>query len=660
MQTTAFGYPVPQDPRKELVTTGDQFERMYRQLEATKLRCFDHETSGLSWWQHAESCGIAFSCLDDHGIMSWYVPYRHATGERQLELPRIAPSIQRLFADPFADWTAHNLKFDEHMNRREGWHIAGKRYCTQMAARLYDENRLIALKYRAATDLGILNAHTWEDKLEAEVVRLSKLRRMGKKLYKARFGYSEIPIDLAGYYACHDVDYAMQLRLFYERWGLSSHYERIWTTEMQLIEVLCDMEEWGMPIDVPYLQQLGVVLDQRMAQLEQQLWALGIDRFELGSDDQLRRFLYGYDRSLRLPITKKTRSGAPSVEGEVIELFREAHPSMALIIEWRNAAKIRNTWTDSILEKLDANHILHGQLRSDGTNTGRLASSGPNLHNFAHDDDDRALLYSGKTVEDGGVDPWSIRRAFVMRPGMPRLYFDYSQIELRMIAWYTRDPIMVETYLQGGDIHERTQHEIGAMLGTAPIKRRPAKVINFGISYCMGEKGLSRQAKIPIQLAKRFMSAFLSRYPQVVKYRQSFWHQCRLQGNQFTNIFGRRRWLPNLSNGEQWQINRAERQAFGSLIQGTAAELNKESLVRLHQWIRSEGLPIRLVSTVHDDIWLDCPQELVAYAHPRIKQIMEHYPEFAPIPTPVDGQYSTTNWAEKADLAEGLQAVNVA
>ncbi len=652
-QLSAFPYPVPQDPRKILVTTGEQFEHMIRYLEAHPVRVFDHETSGLAWWQHAESCGMGFGCMDGRGPtpMSWYVPYRHNTGEAQLALERISPAIERMFADPYVTWIAHNFQFDEHFNRKEGWHIAGKRYCTMMAARLFDENRPLKLKFRAEHDLGRIDAGDWEDKLEGEIARLCKQRGMGKKAYKALYGYSETPIHLAGYYGCHDVDFTGGLYQMYEGWGLSSYFARIWGTEMELLEVLCDMEEWGMPIDREYLGRLGEILGVRMKQLEDEAARmLGAAVFDMGSDERLRDFLY---KTMRLPWIKRTKKGNKlSVDGEVLEYFKDVHPIMPIIIEYREAAKIKSTWTNSIIEKLDSNDILHGQLNSGGTATGRMSSSGPNLQNFIHDNNDRAMAHSGKKLEEGGVDPWSIRRAFLMRPGMERGYFDYGQIELRVIAYYSRDPVMVDTFLSGGDIHKTTQKEIGDLLGTEPIARRPAKIINFGISYCMTAMGLARQAGIPEDQAEVFMNAFLKKYSRVVKYRDWFWYNTRFQGCQFTNLWGRPRRLPNLMSDIGWECRRAQRQAFASLIQSTAAEIMKETLVRLHKWRKSNDSGARQASVVHDDDWIDFPEGTAKRWAPEVKAIMEDYTELAPIPVVVDAQYSPANttWCEKQDL----------
>jgi DNA polymerase-1 len=522
-----------------------------------------------------------------------------------------------------------------------------------MAARLYNENISIALKNRAVSDLGIHWAKHWEQQLEAEVNRLAKSRRMPKKKYLKYYGYAETPINLCGFYACYDIDFTGQLKTLYERFGVSSRYERIWRTEMQLLEALCDMEEYGCLIDVEYLEDLRA----RLTAHTQKLWdelehMLQWSMFNIGSDKELRKFLY---EGLRIDVTRRTKGQLPSVEGEVLESVSHVHPAIPVIQEWREAEKIRTTWTDSILDKLDSSNILHGSLQSDGTRTGRLASNAPNLQNFSSDSDDRAVRFTGRKIEDGGTDPWSVRRAFIVRKNesgqpMPRLVYDFSQIELRCICHYTCDPIMMETYLSGGDIHDRTQREIGSLIDGTPIPRRPAKVINFGLAFGLSSGGLARNAKIPLDQAELFMDKFFERYNGVKTYRDVFWNKVRLQGNEFVNLFGRPRRLPRLSSPTRWERGRAERQAFGSLIQGTAAELTKESIVRIHQWLKATGHPANLVSTVHDEVWVDCDPSCLTDVAVNMKRLMENYPEFHPIPIIVDGQYTITNWAEKLPL----------
>ena len=654
VQVAAFSYEVPQDPMKQLVTTGEHFEQMMRQLWDNPTRIFDHETSGLRWWMpdRGRSCGIAFGCFEGNRVKSWYVPTRHLTGEVQLDISLIQQPVQQIFADPYATWIAHHLKYDDHIGRREGWYIGGSRYCTQMAARLYDPNSLVGLKKRAHSDLGIAQADLWEKRLDVEIKRLAKARKLNIRPYKDQFGYAEVSITLAGHYACHDIDYTGSLWQLYESKGLSSFYSRVWPTEMGLNEALADMEEYGQPINVEYLEdlrdRLTMVTSTLLEQIQQKI---GNKNFNPGSDPEVRELIY---ERLGAPKFKKTKGGDNwSVDREVLEAYENLNPVMPILKTWREAEKIRTTWTDSILTSVDANHILHGSFKPDGTATGRLSSSDPNLQNFIHDSDDRAVKHTGKKVEDGGVDPWSIREAFTMRKVgglvIPRLAFDYSQIELRVLTWFSQEPNMVDAYLRNQDIHERTQDEVEKLTGRRPPRRR-AKVAVFGIVYGLTESGLARQAKISLEEAASFMDAFFHQYTSINPFRKKFWVECRMRGNGYMNPFGRTRSLPWLSSSVDWQRRSAERRLFGALIQGTAGELTKESIVRIHRWIKESGSGARLVGTIHDEISIDCPPGELTIVAPKVKQLMEDYPEFHPIPIVVNGEYSTVNWAHKYPL----------
>jgi DNA polymerase-1 len=207
---------------------------------------------------------------------------------------------------------------------------------------------------------------------------------------------------------------------------------------------------------------------------------------------------------------------------------------------------------------------------------------------------------------------------------------------------------MVDAYLKGQDIHERTQDEIEALTGRRP-PRRLAKIINFGLMYCMTAKGLARQAKISEAEATFFLDAFFRQYA-IEPYRQQFWAACRQQDGLFVNAFGRTRRLVQLGSPIGWQRRSAERRLFGAAIQGTAGELTKESLVRIDRRLKRMGSGARLVSTVHDEISLDSPVRELRTVVPAVIEEMERYPEFAPIPILVDGEYSTTTWAQKHPL----------
>ncbi len=634
---------------KQLVMTGEQFQNMLNFLSTRKALVYDFETSGLAYYKHAEACGVGFAGWDDRGqLWCYYVPFRHRTGERQLDLQIIEPAIKGLIEDQYVMKIAHNIKFEDHIGRREGWKLQGPRYCTMIAARLYDENRLVNLETRAKQDLGRFDADVWKFRLETKVKELAKQHKMPFTAYRDQYGYSQVDIPLCGTYCCFDLDHCGNLHALYENQGLSQRYSRIWNTEMALTEVICDMEQRGVKINVEYLETLRDSLKGVRAGLADQAFhQLGGFTFNIGSDNELRDVL---QNRLNIRLYKMTKSKKNySVDVEVLDELVDEHPVVKTISEWRKAEKLYSTYTTSILERLDSQNVLHTDLQQVGTNTGRLSCKNPNLQNQPTDDDDRALKFSGKSLEDGGVDPWSIRRAYINRdPQFVRLFFDYSQIELRVLAFYSRDPILVQAYLSGEDIHDRTSLEVFETKEKA--KRRMAKVINFGLTYCMTPMGFARQVRIPLNEAERHFEKFFERYAGIKSFRNEFWGMVRMQKGYFQNLFGRPRLVHNIAHPEDFRRERAERQAIATLVQGTAAELTKESLVRISKYLKAYDLPAYLELTVHDDIQLSSHVSCLAPVAKEVKRQMEYFPEFDPIPIVVDAEYSLTSWADKKEL----------
>lgn len=639
LQLKAWYAPIPDDPTKLLVTSPQLFEQVIRWLRGRPL-IFDYETSGLAWWAHARICGIALASWDDHGVIrNFYIPVRHQTGEQQLDMAVVGPAVQSLLEDQYTLKIAHNIKFEDHMSRREGWRIQGPRFDTMIAARLYDENAAVALKGRAKSDLNYPNADDWEKRLDEEVVRLAKMHRLNKTDYLSMFGYSQVNIALAGRYACWDTQFTGELWQLYGRaWDVTRFYPRIWPNEMKLTRHICNMEEVGMLLDIPYLVALRERAEGIKQTVEHKLHGmLGYRMFNLGSDDELRRYLL---RDLGLPLYKQTKKYKLSVDRDALEEFSQHAEQIPLILEWRDAEKVVSTYTTSLIDKADANGRVHGEFNQVGTNTGRLSANNPNLQNITTDDPDRAKHYGVET------DPLSVKRAFKIPDNAIRFYADYSQVELRVLAKYSMDPIMVDAFVRGEDLHNRTSMEVfGTIEG--PV-RRTAKMINFGLSYCLTAAGLARNAKIPLPEAEGHMARFFQRYHGIAEFRDRFWAQARANGNQFSSMWGRTRRLPDLSAYLPKHRNRAERQAIGTLIQGTAAELTRESIVRIGELIETYDWPADLTCTVHDEIQTDVyDQGFAPVVAKGIKDEMERFPEFHPVPILVDVKASTTNWAEK-------------
>ena len=661
LQSHAFDYHRFNDPTKRVVRDEAEFWEAIRYLRQFPTIAYDVETNGTAYFRHARICGYSVAVWNPQqggGTLSWYFPFAHQTGERQLPRHIALQGLRILLEDAAIEKVCHNLKFERHMARADGIEILGPCRDTMIEAHLYDENALVGLKERAANDLKDLNPRAQEIVLEAVLKERAKELKLGIRDYKDAYGYAQVPIELCGIYGCHDTDATLRLASFYDAHNVRGFFEQTYSTEIELTEVLFEMEETGIPVDVPYLRRLKAQTMEAMAVLAPHVFAgFGGYTFNIGSDDELRHALI---HRLGAQLTKRTKSwrggsedthedggeGTLAVDKEVLESLSEQFPVCAVILDYRQASKIASTYTDSILKRLDANDVLHGDFKQNGTNTGRLSAERPNMQNFAGDSDKRALAYSGKKLEDGGVDPWSVKRAFVNRtPAHERIYLDYSQIELRVLAQYSLDPVMLDVYARGEDIHSRTSMEV---FGNADKStRRLAKVINFGLSYCLSAGGFSRQAKIPLHEAEAHLTRFFVKYPRIAPFREEFWKHVSDNRGSFLNMFGRPRRVPFIMSGEKKVKTRAQRQAIGSLIQGTAAELTKASLVRIHHWEKQNRSGLRLCSTIHDEISADVPKAHAVEVARAMKAMMEDFPMFTAVPIVAEVDYSDTSWAEK-------------
>jgi len=644
VQLRAF-YETVVDPQRRIVDDAETFGRLIAWLRTRRVIVVDYETSGLAWFRKARICGVGLGAWDDSGrFFAAYVPIRHRTLQPQLDADRVLPAVGALLADERITKIGHNLKFEDHMSRVDGMVIRGPRYDTQVAAHLYDENRPTQLERRALDDLGDRNAFEYSKQVTEAIAELAHANGLKREPYRALYGYSELDTQFCGRYCCTDLIHTAGLYSKYERWGVSRYFGELCQTEMRLTEVICDMECAGLPLDIPYLEALKQTVRATKAQLEQRLWeATGGYDINPGSDPEVRTLLKDV---LRLPLHMLTDTNEYKVNAEALGEFTD-NPVVRLLLQWREADKIDTTYTSSIIARCDARGYLFADLKQNGTVTGRLSCDNPNFQNFPSESNTRALAATGKELKEGGKDPWSIRRAFVMRgPEWARVFLDYSQIELRVLAHYSRDPIMVDAFLQGEDVHDRTAREVGEILGTK-AERRIAKVVNFGLSFGMSAVGLSRKAKISMDDAEKFLQAFFTRYHGVKGYSQELWGAARRDRGQWRNIFGRRRTVKALLSEHLAEKSAAERQMIASAIQGTAAELTKASLVRIADWLKQAGVPAMLVNTVHDEIQLDTPREYVPIVVRECKALMEYFPQFAPIPVLVDADFSIETWADK-------------
>src|SRR5206468_1058406 len=358
-------------------------------------------------------------------------------------------------------------------------------------------------------------------------------------------------------------------------------------------------------IDMQLLARQGQELGQKMLDLERKAQDLAGGPFNLGSPKQLAEILF--DR-LKLKVVKKTPSGAPSTDEEVLEKLAEDHPLCRALLEHRGLAKLKSTYTDKLPRMVNARTgRVHTNYAQTVAVTGRLSSTDPNLQNIP--------------VRTG--EGRRIREAFVAPPGSKIVSADYSQIELRIMAHLSGDRSLVEAFSRGEDVHRHTASEVfdTPANDVTSEQRRYAKVINFGLIYGMSAFGLAQNLGIERSAAASYMDKYFARYPGVAAYMERTRQAAREQGFVET-VFGRRLWLPDIRSNNQARRQGAERQAINAPMQGTAADLIKMAMVAVQGWLERESLATKLVMQVHDELVLEVPERELARVKDTVEKLM--------------------------------------
>jgi DNA polymerase-1 len=382
--------------------------------------------------------------------------------------------------------------------------------------------------------------------------------------------------------------------------------------EIPVMHVLARMERNGVLLDVGLLGELSREFGSKMYDIEKKAHEQAGAPFNLNSPRQIQEILFDQNK---LPVIKKTPSGTPSTDEDVLAQLALDHPLPKLILEFRGLAKLKSTYTDKLADMINpATGRVHTCYSQAVAVTGRLSSSDPNLQNIPI-----------RTAEGR-----RIREAFVATPGHQILSADYSQIELRIMAHISRDESLLKAFAAGEDIHRATAAEIFGMPAAelTSEQRRYAKVINFGLIYGMSAFGLSRQLEIERSAAQQYMERYFARYPGVAQYMQRTRETARRDGYVET-VFGRRLWLQEIRSGSSMRRQAAERAAINAPMQGTAADLIKMAMIRVQDWLTSERLGAKLIMQVHDELVLEVPDEEVERARRELPGLMSNVAELA-------------------------------
>jgi DNA polymerase-1 len=398
---------------------------------------------------------------------------------------------------------------------------------------------------------------------------------------------------------------ATALRGEVEEAGLASLYEEM---DLPLVPVLARMEQAGVKIDTAALSQMSTELEREIATKAGEIYQTAGMEFNVGSPKQLGDVLFN---RMNLPKPVKYGKGRTiSTAVDVLEELAEDHPIARMVLDYRQLTKLKSTYVDALPVMIDpATGRLHTTFDQAGTATGRLSSANPNLQNIPI----RTELGRG------------IRAAFTAEPGHVLLTADYSQIELRLLAHFSRDPLLVEAFRRGDDIHTLTASQVFGVppLMVTPEHRRQAKAVNFGIVYGLSAFGLSQQLGIETREAKQFIANYFERYKGVQAFIDKTLAQAR-QELKVRTLFGRVRPIPDINSKNVNQRGFAERTAVNTPLQGTAADLIKVAMIRIDAVLRERGLQSRMTLQVHDELVFEVPEREVVAMKALVREHMEH------------------------------------
>lgn len=576
----------------ETILDEASFNAWLEKLKAAELFAFDTETDSLDYMV-ANLVGLSFAI--DEGIAA-YVPVAHdyLDAPEQLDRDWVLKQLKPILEDDAQAKVGQNLKYDASVLARYGIEMKGIKYDTMLASYVYNS---VGGKH----DMDSLALRF----LQHSCISFEQIAGKGKN----QLTFNQIELEQASPYAAEDADVTLRLhnRLFAnieQDEKLKSVYEEI---EMPLVPVLSRIERTGVVIDDMKLSAQSVEIAARLEELEQKAYEIAEQEFNMNSPKQLQAILF---EKMGLPVVKKTPSGTPSTNEEVLQELALDYPLPKLILEYRGLAKLKSTYTDKLPKMINpSTGRVHTSYHQAVTATGRLSSTDPNLQNIPIRN------------EEGR----RIRQAFVAPAGYKVLAVDYSQIELRIMAHLSGDQALLDAFRDGKDIHAATAAEImGVSIDqVSSEQRRRAKAVNFGLIYGMSAFGLAKQLGIPRGEAQAYMDKYFERYPGVMQYMEDTRSAAADKGYVET-IFGRRLHLPEIKSRNGMRRKAAERAAINAPMQGTAADIIKKAMLLVDQWIQEEGNGhVKLLMQVHDELVFEVEESSLSEIESKVQKLME-------------------------------------
>jgi len=589
-----------------LAVTEEDIRKEVEQLKGANSICFDTETDGLDPLS-ANIVGISLSAKKESAC---YIP---VNVEDALPQEKVFELISPILKNERILKIAHNLKFDLMILEQSGFSIKGPFFDTMVAAYLLDSSQRLKMDTLA------------KQYLNYSPISIEELIGKGKEqITMADISYKEIKD-----YAAEDADITYQLyELFFEELKKDSLLEIAEKLEFPLVPVLTKMESYGVHIDKEMLLKFSEELTIDLNELEKKIFEITEEEFNLNSPQQLGSVLFD---KMKLPAGKKTKTGQYSTSEDVLSKLAVEYEVPSMILDYRSLSKLRSTYVDALPKII---HPKTGRIHTDFnqtvTATGRLSSSNPNLQNIP--------IRTARGRE--------IRKAFVPIKGFKLLAADYSQVELRVIASVSKDKNMIESFMNGEDIHSRTAKEIFNLDSLDEVTlnhRRKAKEVNFGIPYGVSAYGLASRLGISNNEGKEMIDQYFDRFPGIKKYIDETVLFAKENGF-VTTLMGRRRYIPEI-NSSNWNVRGfAERTAINMPIQGTAADIIKLAMIDIHSYLQSNDLKSRMLLQVHDELIFEISESESEIVPAKIKKLMEDAFELA-VPLEVDMGLAD-NWLE--------------
>jgi DNA polymerase I len=576
------------DKKYDTILTWEAFDAWFEKIKAAELTAVDTETTSIHEMQ-AQIVGISFSVQRGQAA---YIPLAHSGPDAPAQLP-----LQEVLAKlkPWLEDAAHkklgqHVKYDRHVFANHGIEVQGYAHDTMLQSyvlEVHKPHNLTSLAQRHVGRSGI----TYED-------------LCGKGVHQISF--AQVDVDKASEYSCEDSDQTLDVHLaLWPKLEANEKLRGIYELEIESSESLYRIERNGVLIDAALLATQSHELGGRIMELERQAHDLAGQPFNLASPKQIGEIFF---TKLGLPVVKKTATGAPSTDEEVLEKLAEDYPLPAKILEHRGISKLKGTYTDKLGTLA---HPRTGRVHTHYAQaiavTGRLSSNDPNLQNIPV-----------KTAEGRRV-----REAFVALPGCTIASADYSQIELRIMAHISGDEALINAFTNGIDVHRATAAEVFGVQAAevSTEQRRYAKVINFGLIYGMSAFGLAKALSIDNTAAKNYIERYFARFAGVKTYMDETRLSAKSKGYVET-VLGRRLYLPEINSPNGPRRSGAERAAINAPMQGTAADLIKLSMNAVQHELDSKSLKTKMIMQVHDELVFEVPHDELDWLKVEIPRIM--------------------------------------